>query len=133
MPLPFPELALRDIIAAAITALKDGELMGELLSSRPTAEIDSYLTALDVREGKVVLGWSMEPPTDWQITVVMGGTDETHTVGDEPTGLLEDPLQLRLLTDDISAAAGITLPLTSIPDVPEDVDARGLVRIDGEY
>lgn len=137
MSLALPEFTVRDVIDAAIGMMVDPAAPGydprivdDMLASRPQAERDSFRTALADRAGKVRLGWSQDVPEDWCVTVLMTGTQPQHTIGDIAGGLTEEVLALREIAADVSADPNAVVTFTS--GVPDDVPARGVLRIGDE-
>ena len=135
MSLSLPEFAVRDVIEHVINVLGDDpRIVEDMLASRPASERDSFRTALLQREGKVRLGWSMDVPEDWSVTVLLAGTQARHTLGDIASMLTEDVRATRTLSAGISAAEGI--PLTaSLPvstGATPEVPPRGLLYVGDE-
>lgn len=134
MSLSQPEFAVRDVLETVVgMLLDDPRLVDDMLAERPEDERDSFRTALGVREGKVRLGWALEPPEDWLVTVVLAGTAPVQTLGDVASDLTEEPLAARELATDIDATEPLEVTFaTGLPDVPDEVPPRGLVRIGDE-
>ena len=132
MSIPIPDFTVRRVIREAIEdvlanrALLATEIFGEL----EPAERDEFLTALDVRKGKVRLGWGEEAPEDWCVTVALAGTEPLKTLGGVVSEDMPDPIALAELDDDISAAAEVTL--TFVNGLPANLPARGMVRLGDE-
>ncbi len=132
--LAFPEFVVMDVLEATLASLLDDPVkLDRLLAGRPSRERDSIRTALQIREGKVRLGWGNLPQEDWMIVVALqhkapdrGG----RTIGDTVSGPAEEPIATAVLEGTISNQPDVVLPLGG--GAPEGLSPRGRVRIGEE-
>lgn len=131
MSLALPEFAVREIIERALDIVFDDPLLlDDMLGELAEEERDSFRTALEVREGKVRLGWAQSPPEDWLVTVVLANTQPVGTLGGWASEITEEPRAEALLAAACTKDAEVALVLDG--GIPDDIAPRGLVRIGNE-
>lgn len=130
--LAIPELIVRRIVAAAVNLIRnESNLVESMMAGEPIEDLDSIKTSLLNREEKVRLGFAFEPPEDWEVSIVLESEgQQTATIGNVVSDVVEDSIAEAELDADINAKAGQVLSL--VGGVPVGLPERGRVRIGDE-
>lgn len=128
--LVFPEIVIRNVLEGSLARLLANDAILSLaVSELSQAERDTIRTMLQMRPGKVRLGWSREPFDDWVITVALASTKKTATLGEVVSGLKDVVVGMAMLGGAVSAEVGQGLPGVVRPAGAAE---RGLLRIGDE-
>ena len=128
--IPMPELLIQEIAESVVEDLgQDAMLVDLVMANASAADRDSVKTALQhVRPGKVRLGYPLEEPADWQVSIVLHGTTQPSrvTIGQTVGAIDKDELAVASLNAGLTDAVDVTLPLAA---VPPGLPAIGLVHL----